>query len=158
EDYHDTAPVHAILSPQTGMADPGAIHQLQGVGMSFMGAKVVHSAVEIGLFAELARRPLEAEGLRLRLGLPQRGARGLFDALVALGLLDRRDGVYANTEVTATFLGDPTADSYAGGFLEFAGSQWYQSWGGLTDALRTGRSQAYDGDRPFETIHADPEL
>jgi ketosteroid isomerase-like protein/SAM-dependent methyltransferase len=156
EDIHDTAPVRAILASKT---DADRVGHIQRLGMdAFMSAKVLHSAIEIGVFTELARRPLCAEDLRLRLGLHERGARDFFDALVTLGLLDRHEGVYANTAATATYLGDAGADTYLGGFLEYAGSQWYRSWGKLTDALRTGRSQTHDGDGAFEAIYADPEL
>ena len=55
----------------------------------FWSAKVLLSAVEIGVFAELAAGSLDAERLRLRLGLHERSARDFFDALVAQGLLHR---------------------------------------------------------------------
>lgn len=156
EDLHDTAPVRAILASKTDADRGGHIRRLGMEG--FMSAKVLHSAIELGVFTELARGPLRAEDLRLRLGLHERGARDFLDALVALGLLDRHEGAYANTAATATYLGDAGADTYLGGFLEYAGSQWYGSWGKLTDALRTGRSQIHDGDGAFEAIYADPEL
>ena len=60
------------------------------LGLGFWGSKTLLSAVELGLFSR-ARRvgPLDAEALRERLGLHPRSARDFFDALVALGMLER---------------------------------------------------------------------
>ncbi len=59
-------------------------------------SRMVSRAFELNLFGELADRPLDAESLRRRLRLPQRGARNFFDALVGLGLIERQNGRYAN--------------------------------------------------------------
>ena len=67
--------------------DPAAILEL---GMGFWASKTLLSAVELGLFTELADGPLDAEALRARLGLHPRGARDFLDALVALGMLRAR--------------------------------------------------------------------
>jgi hypothetical protein len=63
--------------------------RLLQLGLGFWGSKTVLSAVELGLFSEMAEGPLEAEGLRERLRLHPRSARDFFDALVSLGLLER---------------------------------------------------------------------
>ncbi len=88
-----TAPT--TVTEGVGMPDPGAIMQL---GTAFWASKTLLSAVELGLFTELAANgPGDAEALRTRLGLHPRSARDFFDALVALGMLERTDGVYENT-------------------------------------------------------------
>jgi hypothetical protein len=61
---------------------PAGIIQL---GVGFWGPKTLLSAVELGVFTELAKGPLDVESLRERLQLHPRSARDLFDALVALG-------------------------------------------------------------------------
>lgn len=140
-------------------ASPDAIMQL---GLGFWGAKTLLSAVELGLFTELATGPLDGETLRRRLGLHERSARDFFDALVALRMLDRRDGRYANTEATDFYL-DRTKPSYIGGILEMANTRLFGFWNGLTEALRTGEPQNEakgmdaDGDGDlFDTIYKDP--
>ena len=62
------------------------------VAMGFWASKMLLSAVEMDLFTELARHPEDCETLQGRLGLHPRAARDLFDALVALKFLERRDG------------------------------------------------------------------
>ena len=127
------------------------------IGMGFWASKTLLSAVELGLFTELAGGPLDLEALRARLGLHERGARDFLDALVALGLLAREDGKYANTAETALFL-DRGKPSYIGGILEMSNARLYEHWGKLTEALRTGQQQneqTGDGDT-FVTLYAEP--
>ena len=110
------------------------------LGTGFWGSKALLSAVELGLFSELAAGPLERETLRERLGLHPRSARDFFDALVALGVLERRDSVYANTPETDLFL-DRAKPTYVGGLLEMLNARLYGFWGSLSEALRTGQPQ-----------------
>ncbi len=134
---------------------PAAIMRL---GMAFWGAKTLLSAVELGVFSELAGAgALDAEALRERLGLHPRSARDFFDALVALGMLERADGRYTNTPETELFL-DRAKPSYMGGRLEVMSARHYVHWGSLTEALRTGRPQneAKDGGDIFKVLCADP--
>ena len=103
--------------------------------------------------------PLNAEELREQLGLHPRSARDFFDALVALGMLERDDdGRYSNTPATELFL-DPAKPSYIGGLLEMMNARLYQFWGSLTEGLRTGQpqSEVKTGGDFFETLYADPE-
>ena len=90
-----------------------------------------------------------------------RGARDFFDALVALGLLQRRNGRYANTEQTDWFL-DRGKPSYIGSLLEMADRRLYPAWGALTAALKTGEPQdagmaENSSDEKFAALSADPE-
>jgi precorrin-6B methylase 2 len=140
------------------MADQVAPDRILQLGLGFWGSKALLSAVELGLFSELANGPLDAEALRERLGLHERSARDFFDALVALGMLDRQGDRYANTPETDRFL-DRAKPSYVGGMLEMANGRLYPFWGSLTEALRTGRpqSEAARGERdPFEELYEDP--
>jgi len=132
-------------------------HILQ-IGLGFWASKVLLSAVEMGLFTELAHRPENAEMLQGRMGLHPRAARDFLDTLVALRFLERRDGIYSNSPATALYL-DRRKPSYIGGVLEMANQRLYGFWGHLTEALRTGRPQneTRTGGAPvFESLYADP--
>ena len=134
---------------------PDAIMQL---GLGFWGSKTLLSAVELGVFSELADGgPLDAAALRDRLGLHPRSATDFFDALVALGMLEREDGRYANTPATDVFL-DRAKPSYLGGMLEMANARLFGFWGSLTEGLRTGapQNEAKDGEDFFAELYADP--
>jgi SAM-dependent methyltransferase len=128
------------------------------LGTGFLGSKTLLSAIELGLFTELARGPRDAETLRLQLGLHPRSARDFFDALVALGMLKRTGTRYANTPETALFL-DRNKSTYVGGILEMANARLYRFWGSLTEGLRTGKAQneAKTGEDFFGTLYADPQ-
>ncbi|MGN2244693.1 methyltransferase [Frateuria sp. GZRR33] len=134
---------------------PDAILQ---TGLAFWASKTLLSAIELGVFTQLARGPTDLVGLREALGLHPRSARDFLDALVALGFLARTDGMYANTAETELFL-DRAKPSYVGGILEMANTRLYPFWRGLTLALRTGLPQnevAHGGPNLFDTLYADP--
>ena len=128
------------------------------VGVGFLGSKTLLSAVELGLFTELAKGPLDAKALTTRLKLHPRSAVDFFDALVALGMLKRTGTRYANTPETGFFL-DRHKPSYIGGILEMANARLYRFWGSLTEALQTGKPQneVKTGEDFFGTLYADPQ-
>ncbi len=133
-------------------------HILQ-IGLGFWASKTLLSAVEMELFTELAKHPEDLKSLQERLGLHPRSARDFFDALVALGLLERRDHLYCNIPSTDFFL-DKRKPSYIGGILEMANHRLYPFWNNLTAALRTGEPQneaRSGGLNFFAALYADPE-
>ena len=65
------------------------------LGLGFWASKTLLSAVELGVFTELAGGPLRQDELNARIGLHPRGSRDFLDALVSLGMLDRQDDRYA---------------------------------------------------------------
>ena len=138
-------------------ARPTPDHIIQ-VGLGFWASKALLSAVEIGVFTELASGPQDLSKLAGRLGLHQRSARDFLDALVALGFLRRADGTYGNTPETDLFL-DRHKPSYIGGILEMANARLFGFWGHLTEALRTGKpqneSKENGGSSPFVALYAD---
>ena len=111
-----------------------------GLGFGFWGSKTLLSAVELGVFSELAKGPADAGTLSETFRLHDRSARDFFDALVALGMLHRDGEQYSNTPETELFL-DRAKPSYIGGILEMANARLYPFWGSLTEGLRTGRPQ-----------------
>jgi hypothetical protein len=125
------------------------------LGYAFRKAKVLLSAVELKLFTALAEGPLDRDALQERVCIEQRGARDFFDALVALGLLERDDaGRYSNTPESHHYL-DAGKPSYIGGDLAHLNERMYPSWGGLTAALKTGKPQnGLAGSDYFPTLYA----
>jgi hypothetical protein len=135
--------------------DPGRILQ---TGLAFWPAKTLLSAIEMGVFSELARGPESFAPLAGRLGLHPRSARDFLDTLVALGFLTRDGDLYGNTPETDLFL-DRRKPSYIGGILEMANLRLYPFWGRLTEALRTGLPQNEvrgGGPGVFEELYAEP--
>jgi len=140
--------------------DPSRIMQ---ISTSFFAAKTLLSAVELGLFTELAKTPMTGQDIASALGLHRRAIPDFPDALVALGLLSREgDGpgaLYKNTPETAAFL-DRKSPDYVGGLLEMLNARIYRFWGDLTEALRTGKPQneiKHSGAPMFDTLYEHPE-
>ena len=140
------------------MNQPPTPDTILQTGMAFWASKTLLSAVELGLFTELAGGPQPLHALSERLALHPRSAHDFLDALVALGFLQRSGDRYANTTETGLFL-DRNKPSYVGGILEMANHRLYPFWGHLTEALRTGKPQnelKAGGASLFDALYADP--
>src|SRR6185503_14085081 len=131
-------------------------------GTSFMRAKTLLSAVELGLFTTLGAKAMTGAELRQALGLSTRADPDFFDGLLSMGFLERDgDGAsarYRNTTETALFL-DRTKPTYIGGLLEMANARLYPFWSDLTDGLKTGKPQnevKHNGKPLFAELYADP--
>jgi hypothetical protein len=64
------------------MSTPPGADRIEQVAFGFMASKVLFSAIELGLFSELAKGPFDAGEIRKRLGLHPRSVRDFLDALV----------------------------------------------------------------------------
>ena len=131
--------------------------------MAFWPAKVLLSAIELGLFTELGATSMTGHELQGVLRLHPRANPDFFDTLVALRFLDRDgDGPearYRNTEETALFL-DRHSPDFMGGFLEMANARLYPFWGDLAEGLRTGLPQneiKHTGAPMFAELYRKPE-
>jgi hypothetical protein len=140
------------------MSDQPNPEKILQTGLAFWPSKTLLSAVELGVFTELARGPQPLDALTTRLGLHRRSARDFLDVLTALGFLQRAGNTYSNTPDTDLFL-DKNKPSYLGGILEMANHRLYPFWGHLTEGLQTGLPQnevKSGGPGLFETLYADP--
>jgi hypothetical protein len=118
-------------APRTADDRPGGLSPegILPLGLGFWGSHTLLSAVDLGVFSELANGPLAEEELAARLELHQRSWRAFLDALVALGMLARGDDdTYHNTPETALLL-DRAKPSYIGGLLEMANARLDGFWG-----------------------------
>ena len=123
----------------------------------FWASKTLAAAVELDLFTRLSGNPITVEGLCEELGIHPRPAEMLLSGCAALGLLETRDGRFANSPLAEEYLvrGRPY---YFGGVATMLDRRLYQPWDRLTAAIRTNRAQTW-GDQPglFEAISANPE-
>lgn len=129
---------------------------------AFWPAKVLLSAIELGLFTELAARPLTNAELAAALGIRADRSPDFFDTLVAIGFLSREgNGAtarYGNSPESDLFL-DKNKPSYSGGMPEMLNARLFGFWGGLTEALRTGQAQnetKHGGASVFAALYAEP--
>jgi hypothetical protein len=132
--------------------------RLISLGLGFWGAKTFLSAIELGVFTELAKKPADSASLCKQLGLHPRSSRDFLDTLVSLGALQRDGQIYSNSPDADVFL-DSAKPSYVGGFLEMVNARLYTHWGSLTEGLRTGKPQneiKMGQSEPFAELYADP--
>lgn len=126
-------------------------------GWSFVRTKVLFAAIDLEIFTVLDAGPMTLGEIQEKAGLHPRGARDFLDMLVAMGMLERAAGKYANSPAAAEYLvqGKP---NYAGGFLVMLTGFMGPGWDSLADTLRTGRAhgQTDDGEVPFEGVFENP--
>ena len=128
------------LSAQQAREAAGSVpDELAELVRGYMPSRVLLTALELDLFTSVegAPSPATSESLARSLGCDPRGLRTLLDALVALGVLAKRDGVYANTPTSARFL-VAGAPHDAGTALRHNLSLW-ATWSTLTEVVRRGR-------------------
>ena len=138
--------------------DPGRIMQ---TATGFWSSKVLLTAVEFDLFSTLSHEARTADELGEELGVHPRGRYDFFDALVAMGFLERDGdgpgGRYRNTPETSAFL-DKASPQYIGGMPEMLNTRLFGFWNDLGEALKTGEPQnevKLHGKPIFEQLYAD---
>jgi hypothetical protein len=144
------------------MPDGPSPQNIFTVGYSYIAARALFSANELGVFTALAEEPRSGDTLVRALDLHPRGAKALLDTLVSLGLLDREgEDLYRNTPEGDRFLVKGRAD-YAGGLLDLLGGHVWHNVNGLTDTIRTGREQSKSRDTEngnvFDELYGNEEL
>lgn len=104
----------------------------------YMPSRVLLTALELDVFTAVqqAAAPPSAEVLAGTLGTDLRATRILLDALVALGVLAKKAGTYANSPAAARYLAAGSPDD-ASTALKHNLSLW-KTWSGLTEVVRQG--------------------
>ncbi|MFI1367326.1 methyltransferase [Streptomyces griseochromogenes] len=143
-------------------ADLEAIAEAVAIGRlsnAYAQSKLLHSAVELGVFEVLAAGPADERLLRSEIGLHPRLSGQFLDALVALGLLVKSDGSYTNSTAAQRLLVSGGPD-FMGDLCRVAAMRHYPMWGRLTEALRDGepKSDRAVGPDPFKKLYENPEL
>jgi SAM-dependent methyltransferase len=123
------------------------------VGSGFMAAKHLFVANELGLFKKLAEGPATLDELTKHIGVPQRTARIVADAMVALGFLERLGDRYQNAAVADEFLSGQHATDLCA-LLPFFNQILYPTWMKLEEAVRTGKTPSHK----FEFTEADQRV
>ena len=110
---------------------------------AFRASQILMACAELGVFELLANEPLTDVEIANATGADTRGTSLLLNAAVALGLLAKREGCFANAPMTASCLAQHDAN-YIGDILKLEGA-FYRRWGHLATAVKTGR-------RPVENV------
>ncbi|MEV0381360.1 methyltransferase [Nonomuraea sp. NPDC050643] len=138
------------IRPTAGPQDRAAVVR---TARSYWAAKVLLSAVELGLFKKLEKGAATDADILRDCGIHARAGHDFLDALVGLGFLEREGKSYRNA---------PSADRYlAAGPDSLEGlmrllSAHFSVWSDLTGLLRDGGQRTNVG-RDFKKLYEDPE-
>lgn len=102
----------------------------------YRAAQIVIAGVRLGVFDALESDFISSDELAHRISADPRGVRILCDALVALDLLEKRDGRYINSGVSSVFLTGSSPASRVATVRHAAAL--YERWGRLADAVKQG--------------------
>ncbi len=102
---------------------------------AFQPARIILSAYELDLFSRIGRLNLSSAAIAEAAGTDPRATDRLLNALVAIGLLEKKDGCFANEAFARRYLDKASAD-YLTGYGHTL-NMW-QTWSGLTEAVTRG--------------------
>jgi hypothetical protein len=110
--------------------------RLAQVSGAYWESFALHAAVVLDIFTLLGEELEDAAALARKSGADKRGMEALLNALTAMGLLQKRDGKFMNTEGSGAFL-VKTSASYMGHIIKHH-HHLVSSWSRLVDAVRGG--------------------
>ena len=113
---------------------PGSILELSG---AFWKTCTLHAAVKLDVFTLIDARRLGAAEVAAQAGTEDDATARLLDALTAMGLLIKEDGLYANTDAAAAYL-SRSSDQYLG-YMILHHHHLVDLWRNLDESVRTGR-------------------
>ncbi len=126
--------------------------ELSALASGHAEARTIQTALKLGIFEILEPSPLDDAELAAALSSNRRATALIANAMVALGLLSKRDNRYALTETSRRYLLRSSAE-YLGGLILFD-EAIFGTWTNLEQTIRTG-SPARPTDmfqsRPAET-------
>jgi len=109
----------------------------------FKQSMVILTAAELDLFSVLGAAKLSEAQVARRIKAQARATGLWLNALAALGVIEKKDGRYANTPQGRRFL-ERASPEYRGSFLRHIVRYWPQ-WAALTDVVRAGEPAARRG-------------
>jgi SAM-dependent methyltransferase len=110
--------------------------ELAGLAGGHAEARAIQVAVKLGMFEQLSRQPLDDAALARALGCDRRATALLGNAMVALGLLAKRDSRYELSDASRRYLLSSSSE-YLGDMILFD-EALFATWAGLEETVRSG--------------------
>ena len=124
--------------------------ELAALASGHAEARAIQTALKLGIFDILAPAPLDDAALAAAIAANRRATALIANAMVALGLLDKRANRYSLREVSRRYLLRSSAE-YLGGLILFD-EAIFETWAHLDHAIRTGAPA-----RPTDMFQNRPE-
>ena len=109
---------------------------------AFQESRVILTALELDLFTALDGG-LGATGAAARMKCDPRAAEMLLNVLAAMGLIEKQQGIYRNSALTARYFCASSPDNARTALLHLA--HLWSRWSTLTDCVRAGTSVSAGG-------------
>lgn len=123
--------------PAAGASERDQRLALMQLTLGYWRSQVLFAAARLGVFDALAAGARTAADVAARCGAAPGHMGRLLNACVAVQLLQREEDGYRNTPLAERFL-VAGGEQYLGNWVTFMGD-FYGAWGGLAEAIRTGR-------------------
>ena len=114
--------------------NPGKLLTLSG---AYWQTCTLHAAVKLDIFTATGDNPMGCAKLADKLHVQKRSLEMLLNALCAMELLDKKDGLYCNTAESDTFL-SKNSKRYIG-YIIMHHHHLVESWSKLDEAVKTGQ-------------------
>ena len=111
--------------------------QLMALASGHAEARILQTAVSLGIFETMGDAPQTTEAVASTLSLEPKATELLLNALSALNILEKDGKSFSLTDAVRSYL-LRTSPQYLGGMILFEDLSW-QSWTKLPDAIRTGK-------------------
>jgi len=108
---------------------------------AFQESRVMLTAIELDLFTAVGQVATAGDASS-KLGTDRRATEMLMNALVAVGMLTKQDGVFHNTPVTARYFVEGAADNARAATMHTV--HLWRRWSTLTECVRAGTSVTHE--------------
>lgn len=131
--------------------------ELTRLASGHVEARIVQTAVELGVFDAIGEMPMDGPSIARRLGTDEPATMLFLNALAAVGLLEKTADRFALGLASKKYL-VRSSKHYLGGMIRFESSLW-RCWEQLPEAIRSGQPvrspDMYQGDRAETEIFID---
>ena len=122
---------------------------LMGLASGHAEARILQTAVSLGIFEALVSAPHDAQAIADKLHLDPKATELLLNALAALNILEKTARQFSLSEAAEQYL-LRSSPQYLGGMIMFEDLSW-QSWAKLPETIRSGKPA-----RPANMYQEDP--
>lgn len=127
-----------------------SVERIDQLARAFQQSRVLLTGVELNVFAALGTERLGSDEIAERTKTDPRAMDRLLSALAAMGMIEKKDGLYRNTPSSARYLNESSPD-----FIRSMGhlANLFQDWAYLTDCVKRGESTGDRSRSREETNH-----
>jgi SAM-dependent methyltransferase len=115
--------------------------EIRELASSFQKSRILLSGVELDIFTHIDESGSSVNQIKERLNLNLQACERLLNALVSLGFLTKKEGLYYNTPDSKEYLSKKSPE-YLGGLMH-ANHLW-NTWSKLTEVVKTGEAAHRD--------------